>query len=47
VFLQVILNKNFEKKLICEQEKIKAMFNSITWGQYFSAAIPLLIIYHF
>jgi hypothetical protein len=46
VFLQVILNKDFKEKLICEQKKIKAMFNSITWGQYFSATILLLIIYY-
>jgi hypothetical protein len=46
VFLQLILNKDFKEKLICEQEKIKAMFNSITWGQYFSAIIFLLIIYY-
>ncbi len=46
MFLQLILNKDFKEKLICEQEKIKAMFNSIAWGQYFSAIILLLIIYY-
>ena len=46
MFLQVILNKDFKEKLIYEQEKIKAMFNSITWGQYFSAITLLLIIYY-
>lgn len=46
MFLQFILNKDFKEKLICEQEKLKAMFNSITWGQYFSAIILLLIFYY-
>jgi hypothetical protein len=33
-------------KLICEQEKLRTMFNSITWGQYFSAVALLLICYY-
>jgi hypothetical protein len=33
-------------KLIYEQEKLRTMFNSITWGQYFSAVTLLLICYY-
>jgi hypothetical protein len=33
-------------KLICEQEKLGTMFNSITWGQYFSTVALLLICYY-
>ena len=41
------LNQGFLKeKLIFKQEKIRAMFNSITWAQYFSTIIYLLIIYY-
>ena len=46
MFLQFILNKDFKEKLICEQEKINAMFNSITWVQYFSVIILLLVFYY-
>jgi len=47
VVFAAYLNQGFLKeKLICEQEKIRAMFNSITWGQYFYAIISLLIIYY-
>jgi hypothetical protein len=33
-------------KLIYEQEKLRTMFNSISWGQYFSAVALLLICYY-
>ena len=46
MFLQLIKQRILIEKLICEQEKIRAMFNSITWGQYFYTIISLLIIYY-
>lgn len=33
-------------KVICEQEKLRTMFNSITWGQYFSTVALLLVCYY-
>lgn len=32
--------------MICEQEKLRAMFNSITWGQYFTTVTLLLVCYY-
>jgi len=33
-------------KIICEQENERIMFNSITWGQYFSTLALLLVCYY-
>ena len=30
----------------CEQEKLRAMFNSITWGQYLFVVTLLLVLYY-
>jgi hypothetical protein len=35
-----------EVKLICEQENVRTMFNSITWGQYFLTVTLLLVCYY-
>ena len=32
--------------LICEQEKLNAMFDSITWGQYITTVVLLLVCYY-
>ena len=41
---------NYRRLLIretdCEQEKLRAMFNSITWGQYLITVTLLLICYY-
>lgn len=34
------------KETNCEQEKLRVMFNSITWGQYFTAITLLLVCYY-
>ena len=33
-------------KLICEQEKLRVMLSSITWGQYLSGIALLLLFYY-
>ena len=33
-------------KMICKQENERVMFNSITWGQYFSTLALLLVCYY-
>ena len=46
IYLQLIKQRLQFEKTICEQEKFSIMFNSITWGQYLSAIIFLLLIYY-
>lgn len=40
-------NPDFRKvKVICEQENIRVMFNSISWAQYFSTIALLVVCYY-